>query len=292
MLSAAEDAEPGPISISLHAEGRTEDGRLIRRPVRTSTVVTPVAGTKQRPVRIPGRSGTIDAMVAGPGPATIKVLSERSLRLIQGIRHDIRWAYETHAPGVQAETAVRATNAPSVANLRILGGALIKPGDKQGSFEMNTTMGTPEMRFDLVLQARVRHAGADLTIYSEAITVDVIQGYDVRLPDTPLKISPGGDFEISGTFSREPEFDSDVELEMVNLPVGVTCTTSKITGSPETFSLGCKAAAEVEPGEHLVELAPKSVMAGRDKEAVPYNIPPVETVLIVEGNDTTIAGAG
>lgn len=292
MLSAAEDAEPGPISLSLHAEGRTEDGRLIRRPVRTSTVVTPVAGTKQRPVRIPGRSGEIDAVVAGPGPATIKVLSERSLRLIQGIRHDIRWTYETHAPGVKAVTAVRVTNSPSVANLRILGGALIKPGDKQGSFEMNTTMGTPEMRFDLVLQARVRHAGADMTIYSEAITVDVVQGYDVRLPDAPVTASPGGGFEISGTFAREPDFDSDVELEMVNLPVGVTCATSKITGSPETFSLSCRAAAEVEPGEYLVELAPKSVMAGRDKEAVPYNIPPVEAVLVVEENNTTIAGAG
>lgn len=292
MLSAAEDAKPGPISLSLHAEGRTEDGRLIRRPVRTSTVVTPVAGEKQRPVRIPGRSGEIDAVVAGPGAATIKVLSERSLRLIQGIRHEIRWAYETHAPSVRPVTAVRVTNSPSVANLRILGGALIKPGDKQGSFEMNTTMGTPEMRFDLVLQARVRHAGADLTIYSEAITVDVVQGYDVRIPDAPVAVSPGGDFEISGTFSREPEFDSDVELEMVNLPVGVACATSKITGSPETFSLACNAASEVEPGEYLVELAPKSVMAGRDKEAVPYNIPPVEAVLVVEENNTTIAGAG
>ncbi len=292
MLSAAEDAEPGSISLSLHAEGRTEDGRLIRRPVRTSTVVTPVAGEKQRPVRIPGRSGEIDAVVAGPGAATIKVLSERSLRLIQGIRHEIRWAYETHAPSVRPVTAVRVTNSPSVANLRILGGALIKPGDKQGSFEMNTTMGTPEMRFDLVLQARVRHAGADLTIYSEAITVDVVQGYDVRIPDAPVAVSPGGDFEISGTFSREPEFDSDVELEMVNLPVGVACATSKITGSPETFSLACNAASEVEPGEYLVELAPKSVMAGRDKEAVPYNIPPVEAVLVVEENNTTIAGAG
>ena len=131
-----------------------------------------------------------------------------------------------------------------------------------------------------------------MTIYSEAITVDVVQGYDVGLPDAPLAVSPGGEFEISGTFAREPDFDSDVELEMVNLPVGVTCATSKVTGSPETFSLSCTAAAEVEPGEYLVELAPKSVMAGRDKEAVPYNIPPVEAVLVVEGNNTTIAGAG
>ena len=292
MLTAADDAEPGLISLSLHAEGRTEDGEIIRRPVRTSKLVTPVAGTNQRPVRIPGTSGVISAMVAGPRPATIKVLSERSLRLIQGIRHDIRWTFETHEPGVKAVTAVRVTNSPSVANLRILGGALIKPGDKEGSFEMNTTMGTPEMRFDLVLQASVQHEGANLTIYSEAITVDVVQGYDVRLPDAPVSVTAGGEFEIAGNFSREPEFDSEVELEMTNLPVGVTCASSKITGSPETFSLGCQAAPEVEPGEYLVEVTPKSVLAGRDKEAVPYNIPPVEAVLVVEGNNTTIAGAG
>ena len=292
MLTASEDAEPGPISLSLHAEGRTDDGEIIRIPVRTSKVVTPVAGTNQRPVRIRGRSGETNAMVAGPRPATLKVLSERSLRLIQGIRHEIRWAYETREPGVKAITAVNVTNAPSVANLRILGGALIKPGDKHGSFEMNTTMGTPEMRFDLVLQTRVRHEGADLTIYSEAITVDVVQGYDVRLPKAPVAVSLGGEFEITGSFSREAEFDSEVELEMTNLPVGVTCASTTITGSPETFSLGCQATPEVEPGEYLVEVTPKSVLAGRDKEAVPYNIPPVEAVLAVEGNSTRIAGAG
>ena len=292
MLSAAEDAEPALVSLSLHAEGRSEDGQVIRRPVRTSKLVTPVAGTGQRPVRIPGKSGTIDAMVAAPRPASIKVLSERSLRLIQGIRHEIRWAYEAHAPGVQAVTAVNVDNAPSVANLRILGGALIKPGDKRGAFDMNTTMGTPEMRFDLVLQARVRHAGADVPIYSEAITVDVVQGYNVHLSEAPVAVSPGGAFEISGSFSREPEFDSEVELEMTNLPVGVTCESSKIAGSPETFSLACQAAPEVEPGEYSVEVAPKSVLAGRDKEAVPYNIPPVQAVLVVAGRNTTIAGAG
>ncbi len=292
MLSAADDAKSGPVSLALHAEGRSADGQVIRRPVRTSKLVTPVAGTGQRPVRIPGKPGAIDAMVAGPHPATIKVLSERSLRLIQGIRHEIRWAYESHATGVQAVTAVNVINSPSVANLRILGGALIKPGDNEGSFEMNTTMGTPEMRFDLVLQARVRHAGANLSIYSEAITVDVVQGYDVQLPETPVAVSLGATFEISGSFSREPEFDSEVELEMINLPVGVTCASSKITGNPETFSLACQATPDVEPGEYSVEVAPKSVLAGRDKEAVPYNIPPVQAVLLVEGGNTTIAGAG
>ena len=292
MLSAAADAETGPARLSLHAEGRAADGRLIRRLVRTSLVATPVAGSKQRPVRIPGKPGALEAMVAAPRPASITVLSERSLRLIQGIRHQIRWSWETHAAGVQPLSAVSVSNAPAVANLRILGGALIKPGDKRGSFEMNTTMGTPEMRFDLVLQARVRHEGATQTIYSDAITVDVVQGYDVRLPDAPVTAVPGGEFEIAGSFSREPEFDSDVELEMTNLPVGVSCAASTISGSPEGFALACRAGPEAEPGEYSVELAPRSVLAGRDKEAVPYNIPPVQAVLLVQGESSTIAGAG
>ena len=72
----------------------------------------------------------------------------------------------------------------------------------------------------------------------------------------------------------------------------MTCASSKITGNPETFSLACQATPDVEPGEYSVEVAPKSVLAGRDKEAVPYNIPPVQAVLLVEGGNTTIAGAG
>lgn len=286
MLTAAADAKPGPATLRLYGEGRTEDGKIFRRPVFTSSLSTPVAGTKQRPVRLPGTVGKVVAMVAAEGPASIDVLSPRSLRLIQGLKHDIRWAYRTREPGVEALSSVRLINAPAVGNLRILGEARIKLGDSEGMLEMNTTMGTPAMRFDLVFQARVRHEGVEHTIYSPAITVDIVRGYSVGAPSEPVSVGTGTEFEIVGSFSREPEFDSEVVVEAINLPVGVTCESQSIGGSPGRYSLPCRAESSAEPGEYLVEIAPRSVLAGRDKEAVPYNIPPVEAVLVIGGGDT------
>lgn len=286
MLSAPADAATGSSSVSFYAEGRTDDGQVIRRAVLTSRVVTPVAGQGQRPHRVPGASKTINAVVAEPAPAQIELLIPRSLRLIQGLEHDIEWAYRTREGGVQSISPVQVTNEPAVANLRILGDAKIKPGDPTGKLEMNTTMGTPAMRFDLVLRAQVRHEGVNHTIYSPAITVDIIQGYRVGAPDAPVTARPGTKFAISGSFSREPEFDSEVVVEAANLPVGVTCESASIGGSPETYSLACQAEADAAAGEYAVEIAPRSVLAGRDEEAVPYNIPPVEAVVVVADSDT------
>lgn len=286
ILTAAADASPGPSSLRLYAEGRADDGKSFRRPVLTSSVLTPVEGERQRPVRLPGPAGEVDAMIAAERPASIQVLSPRSLRLIQGLKHDLRWAYKTREPGVEPLSAVNLINAPSVANLRILGDAKIKPGDEEGTLEMNTTMGTPAMRLDLVFQTRVRHEGVEHTIYSKAILVDIVQGYSLGTPGEPVPVSAGAAFEIAGSFSREPEFDSEVVVEAINLPVGVACESQSISDSPPGYSLKCLAEPGVEQGEYLAEIAPRSVLAGRDKEAVPYNIPPVEVVLVVGDGDT------
>ena len=285
-LTAPPDAEPGLARVSFYGEGRTEDGRVFRRPALTSALVAPVAGAKQRPVRVPGDGNSVPAMVVETGPASIEVNSPRHLRLIQGLKHDIKWTYRSRAAGTQAISAVRLLNAPAVANLRVLGSAGIKAGDKTGVFEMNTTMGTPAMRFDLVLEAQVRHGGSNHTVYSPAIIVDIVQGYRVEPPPLTVRARPGAEFELSGVFSREPEFDSEVIVEAVNLPVGVRCESQRIAGTPDRYSLPCRSSAEAAAGEYSVEIAPRSVLAGRNEEAVPYNIPPVEALLVVEGGDT------
>ena len=281
MFAATEDAESARSQLSLYAEGTAVDGSAIRRPVLTSRVVTPVAGTRQRPVRLRGPTGRVDATVTVPPPATIEVLSGHQLRLIQGQQHVIKWAFHTHQPGVRAVDPIRLINGPAVANLRILGDAKIKAGDKLSSLDMNTTMGTPAMRFDLVLQGRVRHEGAVHQIYSRAIAVDIVQGYEVGAPTGPVSVQAGGEFQISGSFARRAEFDSEVVLEAANLPAGVSCRPLTIGDSPETYSLSCEAEDAVESGDHLIEVVPRSVLAGRDKEAVPYNISPVEAVLAI-----------
>ncbi len=285
-LSASPEAAPEPARVVFYGEGRTKDGRIVRRPALTSKLVTPVAGAKQRPFRVPADRPSIAAMVVEPGPATIELVSPRNLRLIQGLKHDIKWAYKTHESGVQALSPVRLLNAPAVGNLRILGGSGINPGDNEGIFELNTTMGTPAMRLDLVLQTQVRHEGSTHTVYSPAIVIDIVQGYRVEAPAARVSARPGEQFEISGDFAREPEFDSEVTVEAVNLPLGVSCEPQRIQGSPNRYSLPCRANPETAAGEYAVEIAPRSVLAGRGKEAVPYNISPVEAALVIATGDT------
>ncbi len=280
-FTASDAAQPGAGTIQLLAEGGSGTGSGFRRRVLTSLLQTRVGGERQRPVRMPGPAGEIEALVVEPAPAAIEVLSARSVRLIQGLKHDVRWAFRTREDGVTPLTAVSLINAPAVANLRILGGAKVRLGDAEGTLEVNTTMGTPAMRFDLVLQGRVRQAGIDHAIYSPAITFDIVQGYRVGPPAQPASVPPGGQFEISGTFSREPDFNSEVVLEAANLPPEVRCDAASIGDSPAAYTLRCRAGDAAEPGEYRVEVAPRSVLAGRDEEAVPYNIPPVEAVVVV-----------
>ena len=286
ILNASADAEPSLSRVSFFGEGITPDGRIIRRPALTSRIVTPVAGPGQRALRLPGTTGSVDAVVADPAPAEINVLSPRSLRLIQGLERDIEWTYKARENGVQVISPVQLVNAPAVANLRILGVAKIKAGDPKGTFEMNTTMGTPAMRFDLVLQTRVLHQGVGRTIYSPSITVDIVQGYSVGAPEQPVTVNAGAPFSIDGSFSREPDFDSKVVVEASNLPVGVRCDALTIADSPERYSLECLAEPGVAEGEHRVEITPQSVLAGRGKEAIPYNIKPVEAILVISAGDT------
>ena len=68
--------------------------------------------------------------------------------------------------------------------------------------------------------------------------------------------------------------------------MGVRCESQRIAGTPDRYSLPCSCSAEAAAGEYSVEIAPRSVLAGRNEEAVPYNIPPVEALLAVEGGDT------
>ena len=285
-LTASEVAKPANARISFYGEGRSKDGRVFRRTALTSSLVTPVAGAKQRPVRLPGDGPSIPASVVEPIPASIELASARNLRLIQGLQHDIKWIYKTHENGVEALSPVRLLNAPAVGNLRILGGAGIKPGDKTGVFELNTTMGTPAMRFDLVLEAQIRHAGTVHTVHSPAIIVDIVQGYRVEAPTGPSAARPGASLEIAGSFSRDPAFDAEVSIEAANLPVGVSCGPQRIAGDADSYSLRCDVAPDTAPGEYVVEITPRSVLAGRDKEAVPYNIPPVEAVLVIQPGGT------
>lgn len=284
-LTAKPGAKPRPLNLTVYGEAQLPSGETIRRRALTSAVITRIAGKGQKPLRIASNESSIEARIAAPAAGVLEVLSTRRLRTIQGMAHDIRWQFTGRDAGVRPADAVSLINGPAVANLRILGSALIKKGDTKGVFDLNTTMGTPAMTFDLILKTEIQSDGRMLEVVSPAITVDVLQGYQVEPPEQPVAVTPNQSFEISGAFRREEIFSSEVVVEAENLPLGVKCEAATIADTPATYSLPCTAET-VEPGEHQISIAPKSVLASRDKEAVPYNVTPVSATLVVATGGT------
>ncbi len=284
-LTAKPGAKPQRLHFVVYGEAELPSGEIIRRRAAASAVITPVAGKDQKPLRIASHEPTVPARLASPEAGVLEVLTPRRLRLIQGMAHDIRWQFTGRNPGVRPVETVSVINGPNVGNLRITGGGKIKKGDAKGVFELNTTMGTPVMTFDLILATQVRSRGRMQQIVSPAIVVDVVQGYDVGAPENPIVVKSKRQFDISGAFRREPNFDSEVIVEVENLPLGVECSAAVIADNPSDYTLGCKA-GNVADGEYKISIAPKSVLASRGKEAVPYNITPVGATLVVETGRT------
>ncbi|MEX2299832.1 MAG: hypothetical protein WD733_02780, partial [Bryobacterales bacterium] len=282
VLTPKPGAQPRQLELKAYGEGRTEAGEVIRRDAQAPGLITGVRGRGQDAVTAPWLDAALPARVVEPEPAVLEVTSPLRVRLIQGMEHEIRWAFNTRAGGVEQTSKVTTTNEPAVGNLRVIGGGQVKTGDKAGVFYLQTTMGTPAMVFDIALSCGVEVGGRPITITSPAITFEIVQGYDIEAPQEPIRISSGGKAVIRGALHRQPEFSSPVTLKANNLPVGVSCSTAEIRDAG-VYHLDCEAGAGVDPGDYEIELAAASTLAGRDKEAVPYTIPPVSVKMVVGG---------
>ena len=269
-LSPKPGAKLGPMELQVYGVAVNDKGEKIRRKAEYAEAMAATYG---------GLTGR----VAEEEAAVLEVVSPRHVRLIQGMTHDIQFAFSGRRPGVRPTDVVSVTNTPSVGNLRIIGGGKIKKGDTKGVFHLNTTMGTPAMTFDLPLTADTMVAGRKQTIVSPAIVFEVVQGYEVDPPAGPVTIEPGKEALISGQFRREPDFNSPVTIKASNLPNGVTCSEAVLSGEASRYKLECSAEKDASAGEYAVELAATSYLAARDTEEVPYNIPPVEAELRIGG---------
>jgi hypothetical protein len=288
VLTPRPGAEPRQLQLQVYGEGRSEKGDVIRRDAVSPGMITGVRGSGQDPVIAPWLESGLPARVVEQEPAVLEVLTPLRMRLIQGMEHEIRWAFRSRVSGVEQTAKVRTVNEPAVGNLRVIGSSQIKTGDTSGVFLLQTTMGTPAMVFDLMLSCDVEADGRTVTINSPAITYEVVQGYDIEPPQEPVRISGGGKAVISGKLRREPEFASPVTLKVNNLPLGVSCSTAELR-ERAVYHLECDASAAVDPGEYEIELAATSTLAGRDKEAVPYTIPPVSAKMVVGGDKRVAA---
>ena len=113
------------------------------------------------------------------------------------------------------------------------------------------------------------------------MTLEVVQGYRLVVGSEGFSIRPGSRAELTGRLERDPLFDQPVTIKPENFPRGVSCSSVEVPAGVSDFRILCSAETWTSPGKHMIELTSSSVLAGREKEKVPYSIPALTAPLIV-----------
>jgi hypothetical protein len=297
-ITAQENAKPGTlVELAVWGEGKTADGAMVRRKARCLGMVTEVAGgtgisdaedrENQSPFVAPWLGIDLPVLLAHEESGAIQPEVPRVLRLVQGTGFELKWSFKARNADAQPPEKVGVdVTAPAAAEIAVRRATVTKKEEKyseKGEFDVLTTTHTAPEKYDLLMYAESKDRQAEPFV-TQAITLDVVQGYRVEPPKEPLTLAPGGKQELVGSFHREPEFTNPVKIQADYLPAHVTCQPQDLRSGSGEYRLACEADAAAKPGEYTFQLTPASVVVGLDKREMPYKIAPVTAKLIISGN--------
>ena len=300
-ISAEPDAKPRMRKLVVWGESVSEEGPVIRRRalgpglitnvlVGTGRSAAPTVRDVQKPFIAPWLGLDLPVMVTNELPVRVVLEAPPQIRLVQGAEKTLKWRLESEGPAVPSPQLIliEAAGAREIQvrfldeQGRLQAGALVKPTFKGGDIRLRTTVGTPLGRFNVLVNADIQVGGETLRLYSPAIAVEVIQGYEIEVLSEPVSLDPGGRAELVGKLSRAEGFSEPVDIRVENLPPGVSCAPVHVDRGEDEFGIPCEALDSSPPGDYDVELISSSVFPDHEKENVPYSIPPVQARLQVK----------
>ncbi len=297
-VTARKGASPNQGELSIWGEAVLEDGTRLRRRARGPGLVTQVQSSRgtgrpdpnnrddQAPFAAHWLGMELPAMVSRSGLAALKVEGPGTIRLVQGMQTQLPWKFESAVPGLRPPERVVARSIGSrEVNTRV--GEVGAKYISEGWLRIGTTVGTPALKFNLVLSGPVDVDGVPMTVYSRVMTVDVVPGYRLSLADEGIGLTPGGGGELVGRVEREPAFKQPVSIRPENFPLGVSCPPLEVPADKDVFRVECRAEDSAAPGEYEFEITSSSMLAGREKEKVPYSIAPVRSKIVVSAGEDT-----
>jgi hypothetical protein len=297
-VTARKGASPNQGELSVWGEAVLEDGTRLRRRARGPGLVTQVQSSRgtgrpdpnnrddQSPFVAHWLGMELPAMVSRSGLAALKVEGPETIRLVQGMQTQLPWKFESAVPGLRPPERVVARSIGSrEVNTRV--GEVGAKYISEGWLRIGTTVGTPALKFNLVLSGPLDVDGAPATVYSRVMTVDVVPGYRLSLAGEGIGLTPGGGGELLGRVEREPAFKQPVSIRPENFPLGVSCPPLEVPADKDVFRVECRAEDSAAPGEYEFEITSSSMLAGREKEKVPYSIAPVRSKIVVSAGEDT-----
>lgn len=296
-VTAKESMAPGMAELTVIGEGALDEGRWMRRRARGPGLITQVLGGTgvpdpnladvQKPFTAAWLGMELPAMVTKAIPARLQVEAPRRIRILQGMQYDLPWSVVSDEKNFRPPRRVSAD---------VAGAQLVSfvPKDrkeeyvKKGATEIRVLFGARPQKFNVVLAGQVELNGKTETLYTPALTVEVVQGYEIGLATNRIVVPPGSSAELKGRLTREPGFPNPVRIEARYLPRGVSCEPADVLPDGQEFALAFVAAPQARAGEYEIEIDSSSTMVGAGKDkALPYNIPPLRATLIVPAKGAT-----
>ena len=298
-LTAQPGAKPGLRQVRVRGRVQLPDGSVIERWAVGPGLLTEVAvGTgipdpslrmTERPFSAPWLGLELPLMVTEQGPVGFVLEGPPQVRLVQGMPYELKWRLLSSNPQIPLP---RKVVAKSMGGIEVRTKVNEGEEDGSGTVALVTTIGTRPSKFNVALTAAVEQGGREHQVRSRSVTIEVVQGYRLVVGAKGFAIQPGAEAELAGRLERDPLFDQAVTIKPENFPRGVSCSSVEVPPSESDFRIRCTAEAWASPGEHIIELTSSSVLAGREKEKVPYSIPPVTAPLIISSAENPIqAGA-
>lgn len=297
-LTARKGAGHRMRELSVWGEAVLEDGTLLRRRARGPGLITQVQSSRgtgrpdpnnrddQAPFAAHWLGMELPAAVSESAVAVLKVEGPRSIRLVQGMQTRLPWKFESAVPGLRPPQRVIANSVGSrEVNVRV--GEVGAQYISEGWVRIGTTVGTPVSKFNLILSGPLEVGGAPVTLYSRPLTVEIVPGYRLSLAGEGIGLTPGGGGELLGRVEREPAFKQPVSIRPENFPLGVSCPPVEVPADQDEFRVVCRAEDSAAPGEYEFEITSSSMLAGREKEKVPYRIAPLRSTMVVSAGEDT-----
>lgn len=260
-LTAKPTSKPQTFQVSVW--GQAVSGQtMFRTRADALGMVTTVAGTDEGPFTAPWLGASLPVTVARRLPVSLEV-PVRHLRFAQGSSTEIPWRLiadgQTRAPFQVKMSGAYPCGATFLRDLH----ALPKPGGSEhpneGAFEIVTSLATPAVAFDFVLEATIHEEdNVERTVAAPAVTVEIVPLYMLSLVSEQVEVKRRGKFELSGTARREPGFSGAIGVRAEGLPEHVTCSDITVSPGETNFRIPCQADAEARLGEfefHIVSSA-------------------------------------
>ncbi len=287
-FTARPGAKLGLRQLGVRGRVQLQDGAIIERWAEGPGLLTEVAvGTgipdpslrmTEQPFSAPWLGLKLPLMVTKEVPIRFELESSPEVRLVQGMPYELKWRVLASDPQIPL---------PSKVEAKSMGGIEVRTklteGEEEGTGTVTlvTTIGTRPSKFNVAVTAEVELGGRKHQLRSRSVTLEVVQGYRLVVGSEGFSIRPGSRAELTGRLERDPLFDQPVTIKPENFPRGVSCSSVEVPAGVSDFRILCSAETWTSPGKHMIELTSSSVLAGREKEKVPYSIPALTAPLIV-----------